>query len=369
MSSLYVTFDVLDPDSGAGKVCIHEITALAKATQLKGILCRADPQKTRETLGWPVRTVNLEKAYPFNPFLYDYFNAEQLDGTCELMHLSCSPGNALLAKVRPKHYVTNIVAHDLRISIEEHERITGTPYPFLHNTDPVLHETLIKHARKADIVFTPSHASEKWIKENIAPKRIEVIPHGCDWPENIPPLPSPFHSAGLSLGYMGAHGPDKGLLYLLMAWNKLAYKDAELVLAGPCTQSLGPMIKEFCPNGIIRSLGWVAKPVDFFKEVNVCVVPSVTEGFGLLGLEAMAHGRSAIVSTGAGCADIVTDHKDGILVPPRSAKAIADAIASYISEPKQMFRMGKAARTKAKRYTWSKVEQIYERVYKELIES
>jgi glycosyltransferase involved in cell wall biosynthesis len=371
LSSLYVTFDTLDPNTGAGKVCLHEIEALGTCSDLKGIIARGDPANLRATgfpavkprVRLPLRIVSLEKVYPFNPFLYDYFTAEQLDGTVDLLHMSCSPGVALLAKLRPKHSVCNIVAHDLKTSIEEHLRIAGTEYPFIHNTDPYLHDTLIKHAKLVDCVFTPSHGSEKWINENIKPKRVEVIPHGCDYPETPPPLPQ-----GIHLGYMGASGPDKGLLYLLLAWDKLALKDAELVLAGPCCEGIDSWIQRFCPTAKIRKLGWVGQPADFFKEVNVCVVPSVTEGFGLLGLESMAHGRSVIASTGAGCSDLVVDGKDGFTVPPRDPRAIVEAVRNYGSNPKYVAQMGRTARTKAKRYTWDKIEQIYQRIYREVME-
>jgi glycosyltransferase involved in cell wall biosynthesis len=351
MSSLYVTFDTLNPDSGAGKVCIHEANALKTVSNLTKIISRKELE-------------NVERAYGFNPFLMDYFAAAQLHGPVDLLHMSCSPGVALLAKLNPLHSVCNIVAHDLKMSIEEHERIYGQPYPFIHNTDPYLHDILLKHAKMVDCVFTPSHGSEKWINENIHPKRVEVIPHGCSYPAEVPPLPQ-----GIHLGYMGATGPDKGLLYLLLAWGKLALKDAELVLAGPCCEGIDPWIQRFAPNTNIRKLGWVKQPLDFFKEVNLCVVPSVTEGWGLLGSESMAHGRSVIVSTGAGCSDIVTDYKDGILVPPRDPLAIVDAVRTYIANPKQLSSMGRAARTKAKRYSWDKVEQIYQRIYRSVMES
>lgn len=349
-SSLYVTFDKIDPNTGAGKVITHEINALKGVSSLTKIVSRKDLE-------------NIEKAYGFNPFIMDYFAAEQLHGPVDLLHMSCSPGVALLAKLSPLHSVCNIVAHDLKTSIEEHERIYGQPYPFKHNTDPYLHDVLLKHAKMVDCVFTPSHGSEKWINENIKPKRVEVIPHGCEIPAEAPPLPQ-----GIHLGYLGAGGPDKGLLYLLLAWDKLALKDAELVLAGPCCEGIDPWISRFCPNGKIRKLGWVKEPFDFFKEVNICVVPSVTEGFNLGGLEAMAHGRSVIVSTGAGCSDLVTDYKDGILIPPRDPRAIVEAVRTYIANPKQVSTMGRAARTKAKRYTWDRIEQIYQRVYKSVME-
>jgi len=56
--------------------------------------------------------------------------------------------------------------------------------------------------------------SKEWIDKNIGGKRVEVIPHGTTIPKEVKPLPSDY-----TVGYLGALGPDKGVLYLILAWD------------------------------------------------------------------------------------------------------------------------------------------------------
>ena len=355
VNSLYITFDYLNPDSGAGKVCLHEINALNSVTDLEFVVSRGG------NIGFRHRVFNLDKAYPFNPFLYDYFVADALSGTTDFMHLSCSPAVAILEKVKPKRYVVNVVAHHLQTSIEEHERLFQQPYPYIHNVDPYLHDVLLKHARGADCVFTPSNHSREWIIENIKPKMVKVIPHGCDLPEKIPSLPAQF-----TVGYMGAFGPDKGLLYLLLAWEELGWKDSKLVFAGPCCEYLEPWIKQFAPTSNIELMGWVKTPYEFFEKVSVTCVPSVSEGFGLLTLESMAHGRPVVVSKGAGSEMCVIEGQTGIKIQPRNPQQICDALRCL--KEGNLDDMRDIAVLNAKEFTWDKVEGMYKEAYKEIVE-
>jgi len=349
MKSIYVTFDNITQETGAGKVCHHEIEALKRVTELETVISRKDID---ERIG---------KYYPFNPFTYDYFAAD-LAKHADLAHLSCSPGIALLNKIKPKKTLVNIVAHDLATSIEEHGRIMGTTYPFAHNTDPYLHKTLLKHAALADVVLTPSEGSARWIKENIEAKRIEVVPHGCDLPENVAPIPEEFKA-----GYLGVWGPDKGLIYLILAWNSLNYKNVEFVFAGDCGESLAIMMPGLIDTGSrYKILGRVPDTTPFYDSLSVYVQVSVTEGFGMPVLEAMAHGRPVIVTEGTGASFLVEDGEDGLVIPIRNPRAIADSLDYLKNHPEEAVRMGDRARKKAEAFTWDKIERRYSEIYESL---
>jgi len=66
-------------------------------------MCRGDPAYMKTKQGLPISTMSLDAVYEFNPFLYDYFYAERMNGTIDFMHLSCSPGIAMLDKLRLKN--------------------------------------------------------------------------------------------------------------------------------------------------------------------------------------------------------------------------------------------------------------------------
>jgi len=336
---IYVTFDNLDPNSGAGSVCLHEIAALRKAVDNLVVIERKD------ILG--------ADQYEFNPFLYDYFASLVLPlDLVDILHLSCSPANAILQKAKAHHYVVNIVAHDLQVSIDEHELYYGKgSYPFKHNTNEYLHGLLLKHTDNADMILTPSYSSAKWISNNLKNKKITIIRHGTEIPEKVEPLPEK-----LSFGYMGAFGPDKGLIYLFDAWNRRTTSNDLLIFAGSCCNAIQAA-------GTIKMLGWVDKVSDFYNQISVYIQPSVTEGFGIEIIEAMAYGRPVIVSSGAGGADAVQDGINGFIVPPKDSDAILAKIKWFNENPQAILEMGHNAREASMQYSWSKVENSYVELY------
>ena len=337
--AIYVTFDKLDPNSGAGLVCLHEINALKKVINNLVVIERKD------ILGADM--------YDFNPFLYDYFASLVVPSdNVDILHLSCSPANAILRAVRAHHYVVNIVAHDLQVSIDEHELYHGKgSYPFKHNTNEYLHSLLLKHTDNADMILTPSSSSAKWINSNLSNHNVTIIPHGTEIPEKVEPLPSQ-----LSFGYMGAFGPDKGLIYLFDAWNRRESLDDILVFAGSCCNAIQG-------TGTIKMLGWVNNISEFYNQISVYIQPSVTEGFGIEIIEAMAYGRPVIVSSGTGGADAVQDGINGFVVPPRDSDAIRSKIKWFNDNPQMIVEMGNKARETAQQYSWDKIENRYVEFY------
>jgi glycosyltransferase involved in cell wall biosynthesis len=367
MRGVYVTFDNLDPNSGAGKVCLHEINALKKVCDYVGVVSRED--------------LAYDKYYDFNPFLWDYFAAAKLRKMLkglkvDILHLSCSPAMSIMDVVTYKKAVCNIVAHDLNESIAAHEKMYGVgTYPFKHNTVPELHELLLKHTEVVDRILTPSTAAQKWIMANMKGEMtgyhydwpegaaqantiyeyaplppVTVIPHGCEIPAEVFPGPDTY-----KVGYMGAFGPDKGIEYMLDAFNRLT--DGKLVLAGKICGHVsdGPTVEK---------MGWVENISSFYNNISVYVQPSVTEGFGIEILEAMAHERPVIASVGAGGADAITHGEDGFIVPAKDADAILFFMNLLKNNPDMLKTMGEKARIKANKYTWENIEHKYVEMYK-----
>jgi glycosyltransferase involved in cell wall biosynthesis len=189
---------------------------------------------------------------------------------------------------------------------------------------------------------------------------VYVIPHGVDIPDRVYPMPKKF-----VVGYMGSYAADKGVRYLLEAWKRLNWKDAELVLAGRDSRTAwvtDGLIGRF-GGGNIRLMGWVDNISDFYREIQVYVQPSVTEGFGCEVLEAMAAGRHVICSTGAGAADVVDDawifracDVDDLMEKLTLARE-ADCSRQVIHENHYI----------AKNYTWDKIRQLYVNLWRSLI--
>ncbi|MGB3903810.1 MAG: glycosyltransferase family 4 protein [Anaerolineae bacterium] len=98
------------------------------------------------------------------------------------------------------------------------------------------------------------------------------------------------------------------------------------------------------------------------------VLPSRLEPFGIVVLEAMAAGRSIVAARVGGVPEIITHMKDGFLVDPESAEALADGIDLLLSRPSLREQLGRRGRrTVAKRFTWAKICDRFEDAYCGLI--
>jgi phosphatidylinositol alpha-1,6-mannosyltransferase len=90
------------------------------------------------------------------------------------------------------------------------------------------------------------------------------------------------------------------------------------------------------------------------------------EGFGIVYLEAGAHGLPCVAGNVGGSVDAVTDGETGLLVDPTDHMAIADAIANLLLDPTLRLRLGEAGRARAERLSWSRraeeVDALIERV-------
>jgi glycosyltransferase involved in cell wall biosynthesis len=99
------------------------------------------------------------------------------------------------------------------------------------------------------------------------------------------------------------------------------------------------------PPGMVHFLGHRSDLPDILADVDVLVhCPLTPEPFGLVILEAMAMQVPVVATLGGGPDEIVTDGETGVLVAPRDAAALADAIGEVLSDPVGRKAMGVAAR-------------------------
>jgi glycosyltransferase involved in cell wall biosynthesis len=303
--------------------------------------------------------------YEFSPWLYDYFAAQLVPKNLDFLDMHCSPGLAILEAAKPNKYVVSIIAHDLALSISEHERYFGVgTYPYRHNTDSYLHSLLLKHAKYATAILTPSTPSANWIHNNIREDGIVIIPHGCHIPADSEVKPLPETLMG---GYLGGGGVDKGLVYLLMALNHF---DGKFVFGGSCKdwmQWLSIQTRMPLTPEKIGFTGWLENISDFYNQISVYVQPSSSEGFGIEIIEAMAHGRPVIATTGTCGPDVISDGVDGFVVPARDPAAILERMIFFRDNPGKIAEMGIRAREKAMEFSWEKVEQKYIEFYKGIL--
>ena len=88
--------------------------------------------------------------------------------------------------------------------------------------------------------------------------------------------------------------------------------------------------------------GWTPRAASILRAAKVAVLPSVAEPFGLAILEAMAQAKPVVAVNAGGPPEIVRDGETGLLVPPRDAEALADALETLLDDPQRAQTMGEA---------------------------
>lgn len=153
----------------------------------------------------------------------------------------------------------------------------------------------------------------------------------------------------LRILFSGAIVETKGVFDLLDA-TALARRDLppfRLVLIGD-----GPRLGE-CRvraatlglDDIVELRGWVSEgeKVALLRTSHVFCLPSHVEGTPLSVLEAMAAGLPVVATTVGGLPMVITSGHEGVLVPPRDPRALADALCAVLADPERRRRMGAAA--------------------------
>ena len=205
----------------------------------------------------------------------------------------------------------------------------------------------------ADHIFVASSVTKQSLVDvNVSPAKVSVIPYGA-------PIdyfgPQPKGDRQFRVLYVGHLSPQKGVHYLLQAWQALHLTDAELVLLG---------LNSFPQDWLnpYEDLFTYIPPVShfdlnqYYSRATVLVFPSLFEGFGLVLLEAMACGIPVITTQNVGGADVITEGVDGFIVPVRDVEALQQKLEWCYQHPQQLAEMGRAARHTAENLTWTRYQ-------------
>ena len=104
----------------------------------------------------------------------------------------------------------------------------------------------------------------------------------------------------------------------------------------------------------------------YYRAADVVLVPSRSESFGLVALEAAACGIPVVASAVGGLLNIVHDGVTGLLVEGRDPSRFARAVDQLLADPNAAAAMGAAAAVRARRFTWSFTAARLRRLYADL---
>ncbi|HTA31364.1 MAG TPA: glycosyltransferase family 4 protein [Candidatus Cybelea sp.] len=201
--------------------------------------------------------------------------------------------------------------------------------------------------KAADCVLANSDWSRKaLIRQGVASEKIIVVPLALELGhrEDL----SPVDPVGpLKVLWLGNVALRKGIPYLVEAARSLQKQNIEFVLAGPLAISQ-QAVKSFPAN--ITILGRVTRDHlhRVYRQAHVFVLPTISDGFAITQLEAMAHGLPVV--TTPNCGQVVTHGLDGFIVPARDGQALADALARLDADRPLLREMSRHALQTVKQY-------------------
>lgn len=296
-------------------------------------------------------------------------------------HVDSTPTHALHAN----YWVSGLVAHRLK-----HE----LPLPLVVNFHTLGHvkaaagidesleriEAERQIARCADLVLAASGAERDAIIDGLEvdPERVELIAPGVDarifHPGDRAQAQSKLGLAGRRVAlFVGRVQPLKGLDLAVQAIDALADPTLTLVVVGGPSGPDGAVelarIHDLVTRlGLDDQVRFVTPQrheslADFYRAAEVCLVPSRTESFGLVALEAAACGTPVVAADVGGLRTIVDRGETGLLVPDRDPQAYADALAVALAEGA---RLGAAAHRRSRDFRWSLAAARLRRCYADL---
>jgi glycosyltransferase involved in cell wall biosynthesis len=263
---------------------------------------------------------------------------------------------------------------------------TTQPYPRWH----WLAQSIAHHAARKVVVPSPSvaRAAQEWSdipveKILILANAIDAVQLSCDTGfqpvpsadavESRPQAESPadekqkhglktrLRRQPVPIGFIGRLDPIKRISDLIDA-VKLLHGRIHLHIfgEGPERPVITQQISRLHLENLVSLHGAVARPQEALSQIEVLVLPSQAEGFGLVLIEAMACGIPVIGTNVPGIRDVIKPNETGLLVPPLTPAALAASIAKLLDDPALRARLQTAAFQDVQaRFTWEIVLPQY----------
>lgn len=215
------------------------------------------------------------------------------------------------------------------------------------------------------------------------PSRVEIVAPGVD---HAFFSPGNRRGARLALGlddrpvllFAGRIQPLKGLTVAVAAFIELAatHPDAMLLVVGGPSGLDGEhelrAAQQLLDAAGLRSRVRFVPPQPhhmlstYFRAADVCVVPSRSESFGLVALEAAACGTPVVAAAVGGLRTLVDHGRTGFLIDSRDPAEYASAIAELLDSPALAEMMSITAAEKSRYFTWSTTAARLRRLYADL---
>jgi len=164
-----------------------------------------------------------------------------------------------------------------------------------------------------------------------------------------------FNVKGPLLAYVGSLEDRKGIKHLVQAFPKIktSFPFLKLLITGaplPGQQMYINHLKKLTRDTNMLFIGRRSDVYDIMAAADIVIVPSISEPFGRVVIEAMACGKPVIATNVGGIPEIIEDGKTGILIAPNSLDAIAKETTLLLKNKERMKAMGIAGKKRVEQF-------------------
>ncbi|WP_435017223.1 glycosyltransferase family 4 protein [Tundrisphaera sp. TA3] len=225
------------------------------------------------------------------------------------------------------------------------------------------------------LIGSASFAEEVCGLHGISPERFTIIPGATDTERFRPrdgAVPGDLREPPVLL-FHGRVDARKGIIELIDAFAALRCGGRRLRMIvsgiGPDVEAVGRRVADLGLDDAVELAGYssYADAPSVYRRGDIFVSPTYSEGFSNTILEAMASGLPIVSTRSVGVVDCLEDGRDGLLVEPKDADALAGAIARLLDDDTLRRRLAGAALDEVRSlYSWPAVTRTIEQAYAEV---
>jgi glycosyltransferase involved in cell wall biosynthesis len=207
--------------------------------------------------------------------------------------------------------------------------------------------------------------------QNVYNRDVFVIPNGIDLKKFEDFTKNRIHNneGRKKILFVGRLHTVKGVKYLIESMKiiKIDFPNIELILVGDGEEKckLESLVKQFNLSEYVSFVGIVPNQQipKCMIESDIFVLPSLSEGFGIVILEAMASGLPIVASNVGGIPYLVQNEINGFLVEPKNPDQIAEKVLHLLKNDKLMQDISDNNRKFVTKYEWKEIVLSLEKVY------
>ena|SRR5271157_3484719 len=227
------------------------------------------------------------------------------------------------------------------------------------------------------LIVLSDNGRNSFVKRGVPEHRLKVVPHGIlhspRWFNDIEVDKRVIEQSGVGQVIITTAGLyiRKGIGELIQAFGQIAdeFPNASLLILGwgPDQKMFEQQIDSVKGGERIQLKGFVAKPRPILSQAAVFVLASYTETFPLAVAEAREAGCAIVASKVGGVPDLLEHGRAGLLIPPRNADAVAEALRRLLGDPNELAYWRQAARSNLEWFSCERMEKETTNVYVSLL--